>query len=248
MPVLISTGFAVFVLFSVLLVALYGRRFPMEPFVCLSAGGLLSVTFLDFLPHGFSQNHPHLIGWVILSGLFIQGIFDLYGIKYLKFLDSFIIDKNHSSSHHHHHSHSLSPSGVCSIAGCLSVCSFFDGIRLFSGIVLEGPCSIVTGISLFFHLVSEGVIVALLGFDTGIKRKVLFVLTFFMTGTFILGAMAAQGILTYFHSENLIAFSVGILIYVCFVHLLPVSLKKTNRKWFFAGLAVFSFFHLPGLF
>ena len=236
-------------LLSVLLIALYGRHFRLEPFVCLSAGGLLSVTFLDFLPHGFSHNHSHFTGWVILSGLLTQGLFDLYGIKYLKFLDHFITDTDHNShTYHHHHSHSLSPAGVCSIAGCLSVCSFFDGIRLFSGIVLDGFSGTVTGISLFFHLISEGVIVALLGFDTGIKRKVLFVLTFFMTGTFILGAVTAQGILTYFHSENLIAFSAGILIYVCFVHLLPVSLKKINRKWFIAGLAAFSLLHLPGLF
>ena len=247
MPVLISFGFAVFVLLVVLLLALSNRRFNLEPFLCLSAGGLLSVTFLDFLPQGFSPDHLHRTGWVILSGLFIQGLFDLYGIRYLKFLDQFIIDKN--SHPHHHHSHTLGPAGVCSIAGCLSVCSFFDGIRLFSGLLLEGPGNLVTGISLFFHLISEGVIVAMLGFNAGLKKGVLFVLTFFMTGTFILGALAAQAVLTYFHLENLMAFSTGILIYVCFVHLLPSALKTPNRKWFASGLTIFSLLHLlPGIF
>ena len=243
MSVFISVAFAVLVLLCTLLIALHGRRFSLEPFVCLSAGGLLSVTFLDFLPLSFSDTHTHWTGTVILLGLLTQGIFDLYGIKYLKFLDRFLIDENHHLPHHHH-SHSLSPGGVCSVVGCLSVCSFFDGIRLFSGTLLEGVGGMVTAISLFFHLLSEAAIVAILGFDTGIKRKVLFVLTCFMMGTFILGAITAQGILTYFQSGHLIAFSSGILIYVCFVHLLPVSFKETNRKWFAAGLTVFSLFHL----
>lgn len=247
MPILISFIFAAFVLLSVILIASYTHRFRLKPFVCLSAGGLLSVTFLDFLPYGFSHSHSHLTGWVILFGLLTQGVFDLYGVKLLKFLDRFLTDTTHTHSHshsHHHHSHILSPSGVCSIVGCLSICSFFDGIRFFSSLVLEGVGGIVTGISLFFHLVSEALIVALLGVDAGIRRKALFVLIFFMTGTFLLGAGAAQGILTLFHAENLIAFSAGILIYICFVHLLPVSLQKANQKWFILGLSLFSLLHL----
>lgn len=251
MPLLISFFFAVFVLLSVVLLTPYTRYFRMKPFVCLSAGGLLSVTFLDFLPHSFSHPHLEWTGWVILSGLLTQGVFDLYGVNFLKFLDRFLIDTNrtspsnhHHHHHHHQHSHILSPSGVCSIVGCLSICSFFDGIRFFSSLVLEGVGGLVTGISLFFHLISEALIVALLGVDAGIKRKALLVLIFFMTGTFLLGAGAAQGILTHFHSENLIAFSAGILIYICFIHLLPFSLKKPNQKWFILGLVLFSLLHL----
>lgn len=255
MPILISVLFSVLVLLSVILLTPYTRYFRMAPFVCLSAGGLLSVAFLDFLPHSFSHQHSEWTGWVILSGLLIQGIFDLYGVKFLKFLDRFLIDTDrsappsssspfHHHQHHHHHSHILSPSGVCSIVGCLSICSFFDGIRFFSGLVLEGVSGLITGVSLFFHLTSEALIVALLGVDAGIKRKALFVLIFFMTGTFVLGAGAAQEILIYFHSENLVAFSAGILIYICFVHLLPFSLKKPNQKWFILGLAFFSLLQL----
>ena len=250
MPILISVLFAVLVLLSVILLTPYTQYFRMKPFVCLSAGGLLSVTFLDFLPHSFSHPHSEWTGWVILSGLLVQGIFDLYGVKLLKFLDRFLIDTNqnshhHSHSHHHHHhSHIFSPSGVCSIVGCLSICSFFDGIRFFSSLVLEGVGGLVTGISLFFHLISEALIVTLLGVDAGIKRKALLVLIFFMTGTFVLGAGAAQGILSQFHSENLIAFSAGILLYICFIHLLPFSLKKANQKWFILGLTFFSLLHL----
>ena len=194
MPVLISFFFAVFVLLSVVLMAPYTRHFRLEPFVCLSAGGLLSVTFLDFLPHGFSHPHPHLTGWVILSGLLIQGVFDLYGVKLLKFLDRFLTDTTHNHSHHHHHhSHILSPSGVCSIVGCLSICSFFDGIRFFSSLVLEGVGGVVTGISLFFHLVSEALIVALLGVDAGIKKKSSFCAGFFYDRNFCAGCRSSSG-------------------------------------------------------
>ena len=132
MPILISVLFSVLVLLSVILLTPYTRYFQMKPFVCLSAGGLLSVTFLDFLPHSFSHQHSEWTGWLILSGLLIQGIFDFYGVRLLKFLDRLLMDTSQNLHYHsHHHSHILSPSGVCSIVGCLSICSFFDGIRFF---------------------------------------------------------------------------------------------------------------------
>ena len=294
MPVLIAAVFAVSLLIFVLLPALSARRFPLGPFVCVSAGALLSVAFLEFLPRSFAHPHPHAMGAALLCGLLIQGAFDLYGVKRLKFLDGLLLPPARApaasssakpaaagaaaagggasgdqkkaagtleksgaeaaksklqagrSAHAHVHAHTLSPSGVCSLVGCLTVCSFFDGIRLFSGLLLNSAAAAMTAFSLFFHLASQAIIVAVLGADAGIRQKAVFVLALFMTGFFVAGAALADGALSHFPEEGLIAFSSGTLIYICFAHLLPVSLQKANQKWLALGLLIASlphFFH-----
>ena len=185
---LISAGFAALTLLFVLLAALSRRRFPLEPFVCLSAGGLISVTFLDFLPLSF-EGAPHFAGAIALSGFFIQGFFDLYGVRRLAFLDRLLLG-GASPPARHSHSHSLSAAGVCSIAGCLSLCSFFDGVRLYSGLLLPESAAAATALSIFFHLFSEGAMVAFLGFDLNIKKKALAFLICFMAGVFFVRRFA----------------------------------------------------------
>ena len=344
MFIVIAAIFAVSILLFVLLPAFWTRRFPLQTFVCVSAGGLLSVAFLDFLPKSFSHPNPHLMGAALLFGLLAQVVFDLYGVKQLKFLDRLLLSpassgegaasdsynkdsskesvppvatapapgrpvaaegaavsattasagfpagkgmealssdrgmrapppdkggkgglkaaaetgKPHSpkncdapvcasqahASHVHAHAHALSPAGVCSLVGCLTVCSFFDGIRLFSGLLLDRSAAAATAFSLFFHLASEGLIIAVLGADAGIKKKAVFTLAFFMAGAFVAGAGLAGGALSHFPEEGLIAFSSGTLLYICFAHLLPVSLQKANLKWFVAGLLIASLPHL----
>ena len=322
MFIVIAAIFAVSVLLFALLPVFWTRRFSLQIFVCASAGALLSVAFLDFLPRSFAHPDPHLMGAALLTGLLAQAVFDLYGVKQLKFLDRLLLSpaasgqgavsdsynkdsskesvppvrpapvaaalaearpvategsppdkggkgglkaaaetgKPHSTKtceapvcasqahdshvHVHAHAHALSPAGVCSLVGCLTVCSFFDGIRLFSSLLLDRSAAAATAFSLFFHLASEGLIVAVLGADAGIKKKAVFVLAFFMAGAFLAGAALSGGLLSHFSEEGLIAFSSGTLIYICFVHLLPVSLKSPNQKWFIAGLALASLPHL----
>ena len=249
MLLLIAAGFAALTLLFVLLAALSRRRFPLEPFVCLSAGGLISVTFLHFLPASF-KGAPHFAGAIALAGFFIQGLFDLYGVRRLSFLDRLLLGGDSAasgrSSHSHSHSHSLSASGVCSIAGCLALCAFFDGVRLYSGLLLPQGAAIVTALSVFFHLFSEGAMVAFLGIDLNIKKKPLLVLICLIAGAFLLGAILAQSMLAVFDAPFLLAFESGILTYICLIHLLPVSLKPLNRKWFALGASFFFFLHLAG--
>ena len=240
MVFLLSVFFAFIIFLSCFFVASFGKNWNLNPFLALSSGALLVISFLDFMPKSFEGGF-HQASFFILMGVLIQGLVDIYGLPYLKFLDRLIEDSGHQ---HHKHSHILSPQAMCSIVGCLAVCSFFDGIRLFAALSMETSVALMTGLALFFHLLSEGVMVALLGLNSGVKDKVLLILVSFVSGALILGAFLAKIFSAYFQLQSLIAFASGILIYVCFIHLIPFSFEKQNRKWFFLGLSFFFMIHL----
>ena len=238
----ISVCFAVLLLCSCLFVAYFGKNWNLKPIVSLSSGILLSLCFLDFLPHSFEGPiSQELASLFVLSGVLIQGLADIYIVPRLAFLDKWL--ESGISKKIHAHSHTLSFGSICSLTGCLSICSFFDGIRLVSAFAIKESVAFATAFSLFFHLLSEGVLVAALALESDLKKKVLFVLVFCLSGSLLLGALISQIFLLNFPSEMLIAFSSGILIYICFIHLLPFSLKHNNSRWFFIGLVFFSLFH-----
>lgn len=243
MNLLIIFCFAWIVLCSCLFIAYFGKNWNLKPLLALGSGALLSICFLDFLPHAF-EAHPNSyekVSIFILAGVLIQGLADIYLLPHLAFLDKWL--KREGTKTVHTHSHTLSSGSVCSVAGCLAICSFFDGIRLFSALDIKESVAFLTALGLFFHLLSEGVLVAVLGLSSGIKKQALFVLVLCIAGTLLLGALMAQLFFVSFFPEALIAFSSGILIYTCFVHLLPFSLKKSNQIWFFTALILSSLTH-----
>ena len=230
----------IFVLFCILGVTLVGNKWNLTPLVSVSAGGLLALTFLDFLPHSFLGDRT-LIGGLILAGILVQVIFEIYVARYFKFLDRFISDE--PSQHHHAHSHVVSSFTTCSVTGCLIICSFFDGIRFFAGLSITSSVGFFTGVGVFFHLLSEGVIVSILGFKSGIKKRILLILSSSICASFVLGAFLAKTASHWLQEVYMQAFATGVLMYVCFFHLLPLSFEQKNRKWFILGLILFSVPH-----
>ena len=256
MTLVIASLFALLVLSACLFVIRFGQKWNLSPFVAFSSGGLLALALLDFLPHSFKDPSFHPEIW-ILMGLLIQGAFDIYGSRYLSFLDQWI-EGPHNSSHHnickeasaedsgHYHTHILSPETAVSTMGCLTICSFFDGMRFYSGLTLDKITGITLGIGLFFHLLAEGVTVTGLGVKSRLKRKILFALVACLCGTFIVGASLAKALSEYWNASAVFAFAAGILIYICTIHLIPFCLKNRKEGWFALGLVLFfisHFFH-----
>lgn len=253
MELFIAALFSALVLASCFVVAVFGKKWNLDVFMAFSSGGLITIAVLEFIPLSFEQvllaehgsHHDSLAPLLILAGIFIQGFFEVYLLPRLSFLDKFIEGQHkHSHSKDHHHSHLFSPATTCSVAACLSICSFFDGIRFFAALSIGGSVALVTGLALFFHLLSEGAFVTIIGLGSKIKLKVIVVLSFFISGTFIMGALFAKYFSDYFQSQNLVALATGILLYVCFIHLIPFSLKTKHRHWFFIGFIGFFIFHL----
>ena len=175
----------------------------------------------------------------VLIGILAQALADIYLLPKLTFLDRWL--KTDGSAHSKVHSHSFSASSVCSMAGCLSICSFFDGWRLWAALELEGLAAVLAAFSLFFHLLSEGALLAFLALSTGIKTKILLFLALCLPASLLLGGGLAEGLAEGGFPHLVAAFASGILIYMCFVHLLPSCLKgRRDRPWFFAGLLAFT--------
>ena len=236
--------FSIFLIASCFFTARFGKKWNLNIFLSLSSGALFSICFLDFLPHSFSSHgeFQDKVSLFVLMGILLQALADIYLLPHLGFLDKFL-ETNSCHKPAHKHSHTFSPFSVCSVVGCVSICSFFDGIRLFSSLNIESFVAFSMTFSLFFHLLSEGVLIAVLAFSSGFKRRILFVLTGSVGGALFLGAVFAQVFSKSFSLNGLIAFSSGCLIYICFVHLLPFSLKIAYRKWFFVGLFLFALLH-----
>ena len=243
MNLLLVFCFSLLVFLACCLVARFGPHWNLKPWVAFSAGALLSVCFLDFLPHAFEggSGQYEKISLLILAGVLTQRFAENYLLPRLSFLDKWL--KVGLNKPQKVHSHSLSPGVVCSLVGCLTLCAFFDGIRLYAALSIKELLALKTAFALFFHLLSEGVLVAVLAFSSGIKQQALLVLLFCLTGAVFLGALFAYMFLMLSSAGGLIAFSVGILMYINFAHLLPFCLKQKSEFWLFAGVAVFLLVH-----
>lgn len=231
--------FVVLVTLCVLFISVFSKKRNLIPFVALSAGGLFSLTFLDFLPHSFSQG-IHEASLLIFLGVLVQMFFELYVVKHLNFLDRYLGNDSHN---HSGHSHIVSSLAACSVSGCLTICSFFDGMRFFAGLSINASVGILTSAGVFFHLLSHGVLASLFNLNSGFRMKAVLALSSCICGSFVLGAFVANNIAYSFSEAYMQAFATGILLYVCFLHLIPLALKPENRKWFFLGLVLFALTH-----
>ncbi|MCY4320786.1 MAG: hypothetical protein OXC37_00045 [Bdellovibrionaceae bacterium] len=243
MTLFIIFCFSCFIIASCIFTARFGAKWNLKACVAVGSGALLSICFLDFLPHSFEDSKlDEMISICVLLGILVQTLADVYLLPHLDFLDK-LLKIEASPNREHQHAHTFSSFSTCSIVGCLSLCSFFDGIRLFSALNIDNFVAFSMVFGLFFHLLSEGVLIAILAMSSGFKKQILFVLSGSVAIALFLGALFAQIFSQNFSLDLLIAFSSGCLIYICFVHLLPVSLKLAYRNWFFIGLFVFSILH-----
>ena len=237
--------FSLFILGSCFFTAYFGKNWQLKKWQAIGSGALLSICFFDFLPHSFESLDKAFKGMVslfILSGILLQSLADIYLLPRLAFLDK-LLEVDSSFKPEKPHSHTFSPFSVCSAVGCLTICSFFDGIRLFSAFNVEDFVAFSMAFGLFFHLLSEGVLIAALALSARFKMKILFVLAGSVSLALLVGALFAYFFSQSFSLIGLIAFSTGCLLYICFVHLLPFSLKSDYRNWFFMSLFLFTALH-----
>ena len=231
MNFLIVCLYATLILGLSFMVSFLKKKPSYQILMALSSGALLSLCFLEFLPHAFEEGKPKSVSFFVLLGVLIQGLADVYLLPRLGFLDKWL----KAEGSHHSHSHSLSSGSVCSLAGCLAICSFFDGIRLLSALEMDVKVAITTFLALFLHLFSEAAVIAGLVISSNMKKKALFSFILSFCVALILGAGVAE-IFSNLSSSSLMAFATGILMYICFVHLVPFSLKGNKQKWLFAGM------------
>ncbi len=178
------------------------------------AGYLVALIFLDVFPEigGAYQ-------WVLL-GILTVFIFDRFVTPSLDFLGN---DEEHCSHHHHNdHNHAIiQPSAACSTIGCFILCTFFDGIAIKSAYQTSSVLGNKVLLGQIFHLIPEGLLAFGVTLAAGAKKK---------NAVASFGAVVVAFLLGFFGPTIVkgwqpvtLAFSAGILIYITFSQLLPIS-------------------------
>ncbi len=242
--------FLIFILgFSFLSLKFLSNSDVLAKFTALSTGLILGLVFLEWLPE------------VQASG---YGAFPLLGLGLIIFFEIFIspfLDRiwpageteetcehsglKHSRPNHVEHSHhQMSHSAACSAVGCLMVCCFFDGFSLQSVAQDMSWESVVGVLSLGVHLLPDMLAATAIALSSGLKGKSIYVLVaLYLSVT--LGSLMSYGLAEFgAFGELPLALSVGVILYVALVHLLPQIFKKSWHFWIFVfGIGLVAAFH-----
>ena len=227
-------------------------KVPLKYVIALSAGILITLVVVEFLPHSFEEgNNVYKSLIFILIGLAVNAFSEFIVLPKIKFINQLLPAgkhdcHQHDSEHTHYH---LMPSSVgCSAVGCLILCSFFDGIRLASALSMDVETAFIVSLGILLHLLPESVTVVGIGFSSGFSRKALsrIVVVFCLA---FLGGFHSFFLLSHIESLQswVLPFASGLFIYVCSVHLIPMVIKLKVKKWFFLGaIATFLLWQLGG--
>ena len=215
----------------------------------ISAGLLVGLTFLDFIPHSVAQSSPFNFSITLLITLMGLLLIEVKLIPRLDFLHHWIpelknkkMECRHAHQHHYHLSHISSFSAI----GCMLICVFFDGIRLASAVMLNVHTTIISAIALLAHILPEGIIVMGLAKNSGLSKRNCLLLKGVFCLVLGLGMVITGFAQIYIAKVNILALSSATLLYVCFIHLLPSALQKKSERWFFCSLLLVVFLHLMG--
>ena len=211
----------------------------------ISSGLIISLTFFHFIPESL-ENHSHLnFSITLVSTLFILLIIETQIIPRLYFLNKWIpIQKNLDENVHHEHLHHYHPSHTSSFSaiGCMLVCSFFDGLSLGSALLIDIPTLITLALALLIHILPEGLLIFTLAQSSSLSLRISLILQALFCFAIGIGILVTGLFMIQFSGFNILAMASGSLIYVGFIHLLPMALQK--EKWFFITLILSSLLNI----
>ena len=213
----------------------------------LSTGILTGLLFSNFLPH--ASKEPFFSYFMVLGLLFIISVHVLI-VPLLSFLELKEGKIAHKSHHHHHQhlvdcnhhddrkNHLISKTTACSVIGCLITCSFFDGFELNAAFSIHDNVGWMTSLGVLSHIFPDGILVSSISLASQFRRKYVFLICFSPGFFLIVGFFTSLFLSSFLHwGDFILSFSTGLLIYIVFTHLMPVSLKdKKGFLLFFIGL------------
>ena len=215
------------------------KKIKLNPqsIVSFSAGTIIVLVLFEFLPHSLDMyNNIYNSVIFILVGFLFNAFVEVIILPRIKFLNKLLPKEKqdcqeHDSQHIHHH---LIPSAACcSVAGCLILCAFFDGIRFASFSLIQLETAIIMSIGLLFHLIPESVAVIGVGLSSQLPRKSLLRITIAFCLAFLTGYQLFFLLSHVKYLQNfLLPFVSGLFIYICFVHFIPMVIKVKTKRWF----------------
>jgi len=214
------------------------KKIPWQPIVAFGFGSLVILVICDFVPHTFSEGSIYKNIIFILVGFLVNAFSEISLLPRIKFLNKLLPASKHDCRQHddhHTHYHLIPTSTGCSVVACFILCTFFDGIRLFSIWMLgEIKTMVLMTFGMFLHVLPESIAVLGIGMASGLSRKSLFHLIMVFCLAFLSGFYTLF-FFSRFEIAYLMAFSSGLFFYVCIVHIVPMVIKLKIKKWFFIG-------------
>lgn len=224
--------------------------------IAIGTGMLIMLNFVEFLPHAYATGNSWVSGFVLLGILSVIAT-EKYISPLLDFLEPAGCQHDHhthSSDFHHkipaakHAHHLISHQAACSSIGCLLVCAFFDGVQIKSAFSLDAQTGWLVSLGLLFHILPDGALSAGMALAGGFSYR------FAKISAYVTGGVVLAGALVSFIIESLVGyetvvlpFASGVLMYVSFVHLMPIATRSRHGFFFMLGGALFifvmSFFH-----
>lgn len=211
-------------------------KINLQHIISFGAGFLTIFILFDFIPYALhiGVDIKKSIFFIFL-GLIVNAFAEFIILPRITFLNSLLPKKNHDCHQHHH----LMPSLGCSAVGCFILCSFFDGFRLASAVLVDTKMAIMMGIGLLFHLLPEVISIIGIGLSSKFSRKSIIgiIIIFFL---FFLGGYQVSFLLfdIKFLQQFVFSFTSGLLLYICFVHFIPIVIKNNTKKIFFISASV----------
>lgn len=199
--------------------------------ISFGAGVLLAIAVEEFLPAAF-EKAAHLAPLIMFLGVALVIFAEKFITPKINFLNNSDCHYVEGSPHFHHVT--FSPQAACSSVGCIMVCSFLDGMNINAGFQLGTGIGWLMGIGFLFHCVLEGVVVASIArMSTFTNRfaqwSIFIVAAFILLGGFF--GMILQEIFSF--EKFVLPLAAGVLLYVCFVHLLAVALRRKSSFYVF---------------
>lgn len=211
--------------------------------ISFSAGTIIVLVLFEFLPHSLEiHNKVYNSVIFILIGFLVNALAEVVILPRIKFLNKLLPKEKHDCQQHdsqHVHHHLIPSSACCSVAGCLILCAFFDGIRFASSLLIHVEAAIIMSVGLLLHLIPESVAVIGVGLSSKLPRKSLLGITIAFCLAFLGGYQLFFLLSHVEYLQNfLLPFVSGLFIYICFIHFIPMIIKVKTKKWFFisAGL------------
>jgi zinc and cadmium transporter len=244
---------------AVAAIALWAKLHSIERWVAFAVGAMLTVVFLDILPHALSDGvvPSSLMAWV------------LAGILFFFFLEKLVIwrhshgdltpppgdgsaaaDANHTHHHHHHHhahGHAHGDGGRSGLMVLIgdSLHNATDGVVIAAAFMADFKLGVVTSLAIIAHEIPQEVSDFFVLLHSGYTRKKAFIYNMISSLAMVVG-----GVVAYFALDQaqayvtpVLAFAASSMLYVAVADLIPTlhrhfSIKDTLQQMLMIGLGV----------
>jgi zinc transporter ZupT len=206
------------------------NQLTLRLLVALGAGFMLAAVFLEILPESLKMWEPESREpWILF----------LAGYLLVQLVEHTLAPHFHFGEETHHEEMIDSHVSLTAV-GALAIHTFFDGISIASGFVVDLKLGIVIFIAIMLHKLPEGFTVASIMLASGRGPAAARRATFFIGGATLLGAATVTFVQTL--APYTLPLSAGVTLYVAASDLIPEVNEKEGFRTaviVFAGVALY---------